>query len=82
MLASVVQIGNARGIKLPKTILRKLNIEDEVEMAIHNDELIIKSAERKPRQGWSEAFAKMSEAQADKLLLPDNIDSTAFDWVW
>jgi antitoxin MazE len=51
-------------------------------MAIHNDELIIKSVERKPRQGWSEAFAKMSELKADKLLLPDNIDSVTFEWVW
>jgi hypothetical protein len=51
-------------------------------MGIHNDELIIKSAERKPRHGWNEAFAKMSEAKADKLLLPDNIDSAAFEWVW
>ena len=82
MLASVVQIGNSRGIELPQSILRKLSIKDEVEMIIHNDELIIKSVERKPRQGWSEAFAKMSEAQADELLLPDNIDSATFEWVW
>ena len=82
MLASVVQIGNSRGIKLPKNILRELRIEDKVEMAVQNDELIIKSAERKPRQGWSEAFTKMYEIKEDKLLLPDNIDSTAFEWVW
>ena len=82
MLASVVQIGDSRGIKLPQNILRELSIEDEVEMVVHNDELIIKSTERKPRQGWSEAFAKMSDAQEDKLLLPDNIDSAAFEWVW
>ena len=82
MLVSVVQIGNSRGIKLPQNILRELSIEDEVEMVVHNDELIIKSVERKPRQGWSEAFAKMSEAEEDKLLLPDNIDSATFEWVW
>jgi antitoxin MazE len=82
MLASIVQIGNSRCIKLPKNILRELNIENEVEMVIHNDELIIKSVERKPRQGWSEAFAKMSEAKEDKLLMPDNIDSVNFEWVW
>ena len=82
MLASVVQIGNSRGIKLPKNVLRELNIEDKVEVLIHNDELIIKSVERKPRQGWTEAFAKMSEVKTEKLLLPDNIDSMAFEWVW
>jgi antitoxin MazE len=82
MLASVVQIGNSRGIKLPKNILRKLSIEDEVEMVVQGDELIIKSAARKPRQGLGEAFAKMSKDKADTLLMPDTIDSSDFEWVW
>ena len=82
MLASVVRIGNSRGIRLPKNILRELNIEDEVEMIVHNDALIIKSVERKPREGWSEAFAKMSQNKEDKLLLSGNIDSEDFEWVW
>jgi len=82
MMVSVVQIGNSRGIRLPQKILNELNIQDEVEMVIHRDELIIKNVEKKPRQGWDEAFTKMSEAKADKLLLPENIDSENFEWVW
>ena len=82
MMVSVVQIGNSRGIRLPQKILSELNIQDEVEMVIHKDELIIKSVEKKPRQGWDEAFAKMSEAKEDKPLLPENIDSETFEWVW
>jgi hypothetical protein len=34
------------------------------------------------RHDWDEAFAKMSEAEEDKLLLPDNIDSASFEWAW
>jgi len=34
------------------------------------------------RQDWNEAFAKMSEAREDKLLLPEDIDSETFEWVW
>jgi len=82
MMVSVVQIGNSRGIRLPQKILSELNIQDVVEMVIRKDELIIKSVEKKPRQGWDEAFSKMSEAKADKLLLPENIDSENFEWVW
>jgi len=82
MLVSVVQIGNSRGIRLPKNILRELNIEDEVEMIAHNDVLLIKSVERKPRKGWNEAFAKMSKNKEDKLLMPENIDSEDSGWVW
>jgi len=82
MMVSVVRIGNSRGIRIPQKILSGLNIQDKVEMVIHKDELIIKNAEKKPRQDWNEAFAKMSEAKADKLLMPENIDSGNFEWEW
>ena len=82
MTASVVQIGNSRGIRLPKNILRELNIRDEVEMIIHNDSLIIKNVERKPREGWNDAFSKMSKTNEDELLLDENMDSNDFEWVW
>ena len=82
MLTSVVQIGNSRGIRLPKNILQELKIKDEVEMIVHNDALVIKSVERKPREGWNEAFAQMAKTKEDKLLLNENLDSEDFEWVW
>jgi antitoxin MazE len=82
MLASVVQIGNSRGIRLPKRVIHELKIKDEVELIINKDELVIKGVKKRPRQGWDEAFAKMSEDKADKLLLPENIDNETFEWVW
>ena len=82
MLASVVQIGNSRGIRLPKRIIHELKIKDQVELIINKDELVIKGVKKRPRQGWDEAFAKMSYDKADKLLIPDNIDNEIFEWVW
>ena len=82
MLASVIQIGNSRGIRLPKSILNELNIKDEVELIVNKDKLIIKGVEKKPRQGWNEAFTKMSNDKADKLLLPEDIDNETFEWDW
>jgi antitoxin MazE len=82
MLASVVQIGNSRGIRLPKRIFHELNIKDKVELTINKDALIIKGVKKRPRQGWSEAFAKRPADKEDKLLLPENIDDETFEWVW
>jgi len=82
MLASVVQIGNSRGIRLPKRIFNELNIKDKVELIINKDELIVKGVKKKPRQGWSEIFAKGPKDNADTLLLPDIIDNETFEWVW
>ena len=82
MLVSVVQIGNSRGIRLPKDILNELNIKHKVELIINKDELIIKGMDKKPRQGWSEAFAKKSKGKAETLLIPEDIDDESFEWVW
>jgi len=82
MVASVVQIGNSRGIRLPKRIFHELNIKNEVELIINKDALIIKGVKKRPRQGWNEAFAKMSADKADKLLIPESCDNETFEWVW
>ena len=82
MTASVVQIGNSRGIRLPKNILRELNIRDEVEMTVHNDSLMIKNVEKKPREGWDEAFSQMSLSKEDVLLMNDTIGNDDFEWIW
>ena len=82
MVVPIIKIGNSRGIRLPKNILQKLNLENQAEMITNDDELVIKGITKKARQGWGEAFAKMSEKKEDKLLLPENIDDTTFEWVW
>jgi antitoxin MazE len=82
MIVPVVQVGNSRGIRLPKNILQRLNFEDKVEITIQDDELVVKSVVKKARQGWNEAFSKMSENTEDKLLLSENIDDSTFEWVW
>jgi len=82
MTAAVVRIGNSRGIRIPKNLLRELKIKDEVEMILSNDSLVIKNVERKPREGWNEAFMQMSKQNEDKLILNGNIDSDDFEWVW
>lgn len=42
MLISVVPIGNSKGIRIPKSILQQLNIEDKVELEVHNREILIR----------------------------------------
>jgi antitoxin MazE len=82
MLASVVQIGNSRGVRLPKRILHELDIKDKVELVVKKNELIIKGVKKRPRQSWSDAFAKKTLNKENKLLLPENIDNETFEWVW
>jgi antitoxin MazE len=82
MKVSVVQIGNSRGVRIPKAVLEQVGLRDEAEMEVRGSELIIRSANH-PRAGWVAAFAKMAARGHDALL--DTPTSTKWDeteWRW
>jgi antitoxin MazE len=70
MKVSVIPIGNSKGIKLSKTLLKKYDIKDAVELILEKDYIIIKPISS-PRKGWDKAFKKMHENGDDRLLMSD-----------
>jgi antitoxin MazE len=82
MRARIIRIGNALGIRLPKSLLKKAGLTGEVEIVVRNGAIVISSAAR-PRAGWYEA-AKFAHERGDDVLL-DPPTSTRFDneaWKW
>ena len=82
MKISVVQIGNSRGVRIPKAVLEQCNIKDEVDLEVEHGKLILKPTLDKPRQGWEEQFAVMSDNEDDHLLIDDAVELDADDWQW
>ncbi len=54
MKTKLVQIGNSRGVRLPKPLIQQANLGDDVELQVQNDRIIISSV-RHPRSGWAAA---------------------------
>jgi antitoxin MazE len=77
MKTSLVRIGNSRGIRLPKPVIEQCGFEDEVEMEVHNRELVIRSSSC-ARDGWHAAFARMGEGGDDELL--DRVAESGPTW--
>lgn len=77
MKATLVRIGNSRGIRLPKPVIEQCGFENQVEMEVHHHELVIRSAS-KPREGWASAFARMSECGDDEIL--DRVAEAGTTW--
>ena len=78
----IVQIGNSRGIRVPKVLLEHAQLPDEVELEAENGRLIVRAA-RGRRAGWADA-AKAMHARGDDQLL-DAVTATQFDekeWQW
>jgi antitoxin MazE len=80
MLAHLVSIGNSKGIRIPATLLRQYNIQEDVELVPGENEIIIRPISRKPREGWDDAFKLMHAQGDDALLVDDVLDGE--DWEW
>jgi len=83
MRAELVRIGNSRGVRIPKPLIEQCGLGHTVELRVENDCLVI-SPERRPRQGWEEAFRAAGPAVHDELLLETG-DPNEFDrkeWQW
>lgn len=83
MRTELVRIGNSRGIRIPKPIIEQCGLGERVEVRVENDRLII-SPERRPRQGWEDAFRASCDSAHDELML-ETAESNEFDreeWRW
>jgi antitoxin MazE len=82
MKAQIIQIGNSKGLRLPKSVLEQCHLEDELEIEVRNNELIITSA-HKPRKNWAMGFGQMSTQKDDVLLdQPTQTEWDRSEWEW
>lgn len=82
MLLSVVQIGNSKGIRIPKAILEQCGIGKELDLQIESGRIVLKPRKGAPRDGWAEAFRRMAAAGDDRLLIDDGLDLDLGDLSW
>ena len=84
MKTRIVRIGNSQGIRIPKLLLERSNLAEEVELQAHDNQIVIRSA-REPRQGGADAFRAMADRADDELLDEAAIAQTQWDadeWQW
>jgi antitoxin MazE len=82
MKAKLVQIGNSRGVRLPKPIIEQVGLVDEVELTVRDGAVII-SAARPARHGWADAAAALAARCEDTVLdpyAPNDFDAREWEW--
>ena len=83
MKAQIIQIGNSKGIRIPRLYLEQCELEGEVELEAQPGQLIVRPAGG-ARHGWASAFEKMAK-YGDDALLDEGGPSTQWsrkDWKW
>jgi antitoxin MazE len=82
MKARIIQIGNSRGVRIPKALLEQTHLTGDVQIEAKAGEIIIRPL-RQPRADWDAHFRRMAEHGDDQLL--DKETGTSFDeaeWEW
>lgn len=78
MELALIAIGNSKGIRLPKALIKKYHLEKTIELVLEKDHIKLRPI-RKVREGWDNQFKRMQEAKDDRLLLPDFFEDENLD---
>ena len=79
MKASIIKIGNSRGVIIPQGLLKALGLceSSPITLQVHSAGILLK----KESAGWSEAAQMMRENNDDDLLIPEVFeDETLDEW--
>lgn len=79
MEIDLIQVGNSKGIRIPKKILEQYAMEGKLHMELAEEGILLKPVNQ-PRLGWGEAFAAMAAAGDDELLIQDVFEDENLDW--
>ncbi len=78
MRAKIIQIGNSKGLRLSKTMLKKYDFGEEVNLRLEESCIIIEPLPR-TRKNWEAAFIQMRENRDDENLLDDVFSDESFE---
>ena len=83
MKVKLVSIGNSKGIRIPRSIIRECGFGDQIQMRLGQGEVVLAPV-RALREGWSAAFERMAAAGDDAPLTPERLDHDwdATEWEW
>jgi antitoxin MazE len=90
MTVKLVQIGNSKGIRIPKALLEQAGLEGEVNLRLEGREIVIgPKAKKEPRAGWIEAFERAIAKHGNELTDEDRewlnaplSQKADKDWTW
>lgn len=82
-MTMLIKIGNSQGVRIPKAIIKQARLENSpLEFEVTAQGLLLKPVQKKPREGWAEAFKDMAASGDDALLIDDGLDLDFEGWEW
>jgi antitoxin MazE len=82
MKTHLIRVGNSRGVRLPKPLIKAAGLTDDVELRVRDGAIVIARV-TSVRSGWAEAARRMRARDEDRLLdLPTPTRFDKREWKW
>lgn len=78
MHASLIKIGNSRGVRLPKSVIEAAGLKEDLDLEVREGAVIVRNAHT-IRSGWAEAAIACHAAGGDEV---GDWDAVADDGDW
>jgi len=75
MTIKLIQIGNSKGLRLPKNVITKYNLKEELEIHETDDGILIKPVSV-VRKGWDAQFKRANSSDAPDDDFSDIMSAT------
>ncbi|GAB1385133.1 hypothetical protein MASR1M59_02810 [Melaminivora sp.] len=84
MEIAIRNIGNSKGVVLPKPLLAQAGLDDSAvaEVAIEQGAIVLRKPAQPPRTGWAQAAQAVAQAGDDTLLLGEFGNAQDADLAW
>lgn len=82
MEARLIQIGNSRGIRIPKALIEAAGLDAPLQMRVVEGGLLLERVDQ-PRAGWAAAARELRDHGEAGLLddpLPTAFDESKWEW--
>jgi antitoxin MazE len=77
-------IGNSKGVVLPKPLLAQAGLEGQAtaSIVVENGSIVLRKPVKSVREGWAEAAAAVAANGGDSLLMGEfgNSEDVEFSW--
>ena len=84
MEIAIRNIGNSKGVVLPKPLLAQVGLDDQATaiLEVENGSIVLRKPAKAARAGWAEAAAAVSAKGGDALLMGEfgNLEDEELGW--
>ncbi len=68
MKTRIISVSKSYAIRIPKTLLKKNNLSDTVEITCEGKSIVIRPVGRKAREGWEKSFMEMAKSGNEESM--------------